>query len=54
MEAIRIENLSVAYENHTIIKNMNLSLPKGKINIIIGGNGCFPPYFYPLRSSVST
>ncbi|MEE1072831.1 MAG: ABC transporter ATP-binding protein [Cellulosilyticum sp.] len=40
MEAIRIENLSVAYENHTIIKNMNLSLPKGKINIIIGGNGC--------------
>ena len=40
MEAIRIENLSVAYENNTIIQNMNLSLPKGKINIIIGGNGC--------------
>lgn len=40
MEAIRVENLTVAYENHTIIENMNLSLPKGKINIIIGGNGC--------------
>ena len=40
MEAIRIENLSVAYENNTIIQDMNLSLPKGKINIIIGGNGC--------------
>lgn len=40
MEAIRIENLTVAYENNTIIKDMNLSLPKGKINIIIGGNGC--------------
>ena len=40
MEAIRVENLTVAYENHTIIENMNLCLPKGKINIIIGGNGC--------------
>ena len=40
MEAIRIENLTVAYEERTIIDNMNLSLPKGKINMIIGGNGC--------------
>jgi len=39
-QAIRIENLSVAYEERTIIENMNLTLPKGKINIIIGGNGC--------------
>ncbi|MBU3804570.1 MAG: ATP-binding cassette domain-containing protein, partial [Candidatus Cellulosilyticum pullistercoris] len=40
MEAICVKNLSVAYENNTIIENMNLSLPKGKISIIIGGNGC--------------
>lgn len=40
MEAIRIENLSVAYEERYIIENMSLVLPKGKINIIIGGNGC--------------
>lgn len=40
MEAIRIENLTVAYEKNIIIQDMNLSLPKGKINIIIGGNGC--------------
>ena len=40
MEAIRIENLSVAYEERQIIENMNLVLPKGKMNIIIGGNGC--------------
>lgn len=40
MEAIRVENLTVGYENNTIIEKMNLSLPKGKISIIIGGNGC--------------
>ena len=40
MEAICVKNLSVAYENNMIIENMNLSLPKGKISIIIGGNGC--------------
>lgn len=40
MEAICVKNLTVAYENNTIIENMNLSLPKGKISIIIGGNGC--------------
>lgn len=40
MEAININNLSVAYENNTIIKGMNLSVPRGKISIIIGANGC--------------
>ena len=40
MEAIRVSNLSVAYEDNLIIDNMNLSIPKGKINIIIGANGC--------------
>ena len=40
MEAIRVSELTVAYENNIIIENMNLSLPKGKISIIIGGNGC--------------
>lgn len=40
MEAICIKDLSVAYENNLIIEKMNLSIPKGKISIIIGGNGC--------------
>ena len=40
MEAISVKNLSVAYENNTIIEDMNLSIPKGKISIIIGANGC--------------
>lgn len=40
MEAISVKNLSVSYENNTIIENMNLNIPKGKISIIIGANGC--------------
>ena len=40
MEAISVRNLSVSYENNTIIENMDLSFPKGKISIIIGANGC--------------
>ena len=40
MEAISVKNLSVAYENNTIIEDLSLSIPKGKISIIIGANGC--------------
>lgn len=40
MEAICVKDLSVAYEDNLIIENMNLSLPKGEISIIIGANGC--------------
>ena len=39
MEAISVRNLSVSYENNAIIENMDLSIPKGKISIIIGANG---------------
>ena len=40
MEAISVKNLSVAYENNTIIEDLSLSIPKVKISIIIGANGC--------------
>lgn len=40
MEAISVKNLSVSYESNIIIEDMNLSIPKGKISIIIGANGC--------------
>lgn len=40
MEAISVKKLSVAYEDNIIIDNMNLSIPKGKISVIIGANGC--------------
>lgn len=40
MEAINVKNLSVAYEDNLVIDQMNLSIPKGKVTIIIGANGC--------------
>lgn len=40
MEAISVKNLSVSYEDNTIIEDMDLCIPKGKISIIIGANGC--------------
>ena len=40
MEAISVKDLCVSYGENTIIENMTLSIPKGKISIIIGANGC--------------
>lgn len=39
MTAIQVTHLDVAYEQRTIINNLNLEFPKGKISIIIGSNG---------------
>lgn len=40
MEAIGVKDLSVSYEEHAVIEQLNLSILKGKVNIIIGANGC--------------
>lgn len=40
MYAINVKNLFVSYEDNIIIEDMSLSIPKGKISIIIGANGC--------------
>jgi iron complex transport system ATP-binding protein len=40
MEAISVKDLLVSYEDNVIIENMNLTIPKGKVSIIIGANGC--------------
>ena len=35
-----IRNLSFAYENKAVLRDLNLSIPKGKITTLIGPNGC--------------
>ncbi len=40
MDAIKINDLSVAYEENVIIDGMELCIPKGETSIIIGANGC--------------
>ena len=35
-----IENLNVSYTSNSILENLNLKIPKGKITALIGPNGC--------------
>lgn len=37
---IKIRNLNFGYKNKKILKDINVTIPKGKISIIIGNNGC--------------
>ena len=40
MKELKAINLSSGYNNRIILKDINLSSPKGKISVIIGSNGC--------------
>ena len=40
MSAITTKNLNISYGNIDIVKDLNLSIPEGKITTIIGANGC--------------
>ncbi|CAM3597149.1 Fe(3+) dicitrate ABC transporter ATP-binding protein FecE [Vibrio aquimaris] len=37
---LETKNLSVAYGKQTIIANLSMSIPKGKITALVGPNGC--------------
>ncbi|SES63597.1 ABC transporter ATP-binding protein [[Clostridium] polysaccharolyticum] len=37
---IEVKNLCAAYDDRIIINDLNLAIPKGKITMIIGANGC--------------
>lgn len=37
---LQAQQLCLAYEDRTVINNMDVSLPEGKISVIIGPNGC--------------
>lgn len=36
---IRLENLSVGYPGHVVLREVNAELPSGKISMILGGSG---------------
>jgi iron complex transport system ATP-binding protein len=40
LDSISTEKLSISYGNVSVVKELNLSIPKGKITTIIGANGC--------------
>ena len=37
---IRVENLSIGYEDKVIMRDLSFNIPKGDIFIIMGGSGC--------------
>ena len=37
---LRVENVSLGYGEKTIVKDLSLEFPKGKVTAIIGPNGC--------------
>ena len=39
MEALVVQNLSVAYDKKKVLENANLIVPKGHLAAIIGPNG---------------
>ncbi|KRQ86300.1 putative siderophore transport system ATP-binding protein YusV [Caloramator mitchellensis] len=40
MSIITTENLTIAYDDVEIVKDLNLRIPEGQITAIIGANGC--------------
>lgn len=40
MNALETRNLSLTYGNGTIIEELDLAIPEGKVTVFIGSNGC--------------
>tara|TARA_B100000686_G_scaffold300055_1_gene334309 strand:+ start:3544 stop:4356 length:813 start_codon:yes stop_codon:yes gene_type:complete len=37
---LEIKNLSFSYDDHAILKGINMTIPRGKVVAIMGGSGC--------------
>ena len=37
---IKIKNLTVSFENETVLENINLTIPENEITVIVGESGC--------------
>ena len=48
--AMTVKNLSFAYGNNKIIRKMSLTVPKGKVTTIMGGNGCGKSTLFSLMT----
>lgn len=40
MKTLAAENLTLAYGNRTVIHDLNITIPEGKVTVFIGSNGC--------------
>ena len=37
---IRVEDLSVGYDSRMVLNDLNFSIPRGRISVILGPSGC--------------
>ncbi|WP_238653293.1 ABC transporter ATP-binding protein [Paenibacillus piscarius] len=40
MASLEARELTVSYGSKTVIHNLNMAIPEGKVTVLIGGNGC--------------
>ncbi|TXD07902.1 ATP-binding cassette domain-containing protein, partial [Staphylococcus haemolyticus] len=40
MNRLKAEQVEIGYGDHTIINNLDVEIPDGKVTSIIGPNGC--------------
>ncbi|MCA1011227.1 ABC transporter ATP-binding protein [Halobacillus halophilus] len=40
MDTLLANNLTLGYGDSVVIDSLNISIPKGKVTVLIGGNGC--------------
>lgn len=40
MNVLNGQQLTLSYEQNTIINNLNLNIPEGKVTVLVGPNGC--------------
>lgn len=40
MNNLETQNLTLAYDDHIVIRGLNLKIPAGRITVLIGANGC--------------
>ncbi|MBN6186127.1 ABC transporter ATP-binding protein [Aneurinibacillus sp. BA2021] len=40
MKSLAAENVTLAYGNRTVIKDLDIVIPEGKVTVFIGSNGC--------------
>jgi ABC-type sugar transport system ATPase subunit len=40
MPHISLSNLTIAYGNHQVLKDITVDIPDGQITVIIGPSGC--------------
>lgn len=51
---LEIQNVSAGYPGHTVLENISLTIPTGKVTVIAGPNGCGKSTFLKAMAGILT